>query len=159
MPVYPVFDLFDPVGEVTLSRERLYYAVTGFVQTEKPGFHHLYAHGEGGSEQLGLFIPENGSLTLSCRISCRRMAAVSAPRFSICSAPYRPLAQPLADGFFPREALCLQNGEGCSVLVPAKAPLPEDIMPFFCFLRPETKEGIPCLSMETDGRGMPVLMR
>ena len=158
MPEYPIYDLFAQVGKVSFEREGLYFCVSGAIRTARSGFLHLYAHGENRTEQLGLFVPQGDELCLRCRISCRSMDALVSPRFSIGPTPYRPLAKPLADGFLPADALFLQEGEYRRILLPARAPLHEDILPFFCFLQQEEKEGIPCLSMTVDRHGMPCLM-
>ena len=157
MHTCPVFDLFSQVGEVTLRQEGLYFRLLSTIYTAREGFIHLFAHGENYTEQLGLYLPQADEHFLQSRISARRLGEVSALRFSINSVPYHCLTQPLADGFFPKSALLLQEEKTRCVIIPAQAPFEEEIMPFFCFLQPKKIEGLPCLTLEVNEHGRPIV--
>ncbi len=68
-----------------------------------------------------------------------------------------PLKTPLDGGFLPENALLLQENGRQFVAIRHENRLPEEIMPYFCFLAPRVIDGTSCLVFEVDADGKPVI--
>ena len=153
---YPIYDLFRTCGAVEARREGLYLRFCG--QTElRQGFWHLY-HCRGEQvTRLGLFCPEGESMVCHGRISLRSLGEWEGGCFTLRALPCAPLTEPLDGGYLPPRAVLLQKDGRRFVLIERKDSLPQEIMPYFCFLAPGMLADIPCLGFEIDGEGRPLM--
>ena len=89
---YPVYWDGEKTGEVTVTKQGLYYAFFCRVQLPPEAHCRLYAHTEGSSRDLGLCIPSGNCFILQTRIPAKYFAG-GEYRFS--------LNQPAAEEFIP----------------------------------------------------------
>lgn len=158
MHEYPVWDLFEKIGQVNVAEAGLYLHYEAKIKTTRPGFLRLYYHKGDSTLRLGLFSEENGMLCCSGRVSLRSLGGEwENCSFSIHDMPIEPLTSPLDGGFLPQNALEYWKSGRRFVAIRHENDLPEEILPFFCFLKPEILEGTPCLVFEADDDGKPVI--
>ena len=62
----------QPVGQVKVSKEGLYYKFTCTVQLDQGSWYHLIAHSEGECIDLGLCVPHNNLFTVCTRMPAKR---------------------------------------------------------------------------------------
>ena len=156
MRSFKIDDLFTQVGEIQLSEDGLYYCYTARVQTLRKGFVRLYYHGDRVCS-LGVFRPSGDLLCCQGRIAkCRLDLPEEGSCFSLYEKPWQRQEIRLEDGLLPSAMACTTEC-GFRIVLPRHAPLPEEILPFFCFLKPEMEEGLPCLTMEVDRQGRPIV--
>lgn len=154
---FPVMRLFEQVGTVTLEQQGLYFSFHARMRAADNGFVRLYYHTEAQSVRVGLFCEKNGAPVCLGSISARRLGLQNRGVFSVTEQPWLPLGEALDCGMLPPGALYRREGDRRRVIVPDGPQLPCEIVPFFCFLVPETLEGLPCLSLLVDRHGRPVV--
>lgn len=158
MRTFPVYDLFETVGQVRVRQEGLYLACEAEIRTERSGFLRLYLCRAGVCHRLGLFSWDNGALRCVGRVSFRSLGDDwEDSTFAIQNVPFSPLKTPLDGGFLPQNTLLLQEKGRRFVVVRHENRLPEEILPYFCFLTPVKIDGISCLCFEIDMEGKPVI--
>lgn len=149
--------LFEQVGTVTLDRCGLYFRFHAAILPVPCGFCRLYYHTCSGSVRLGLFGKGREEFACDGSISARQLGLTPEGVFSVTEVPWMPLSVPLDGGAMPPGAVCCRDGERRRIALPDGPELPHEILPFFCFLAPESIEGLPCLTMWVDGQGRPVV--
>lgn len=158
MHEYPVWDVFSKIGTVQITEQGLYLNYEAAIQSNRFGFLRLYHHVGNQTCRLGLFSEENDILTCQGRISLRSLGLDwQSGIFSIQEMPIYPLETPLDGGYLPSNAVEYQKDGRRFVAVSCQNRLPEEILPYFCFLTPETVAGLDCLVLERDADGMPVI--
>lgn len=153
MPLYHVWDFFDKVGTVEFVCNGLYYDYEAEIRTSRTDFVRLYGHSETGSIKLGLFIYEGTVLRCRGRISARSLG--NEPENLRYSLQNEPLLY-LKDRLLYQNAL-LWNPKGRRfVVIRHENRLPDEVMPYFCFLKPLEVDGTSCLGFEVDNNEKPV---
>lgn len=150
---FPVWDQNHKVGTVKFSCSGLYYAYEAEIRTSKSDFIRLYAHSENESIKLGLFIWEGAVLHCHGRISARSLK--NAPENLRYSLQNEPLLY--QNGTIWGDNVLLKTANGRRfVSIRHENDLPEEIMPYFCFLHPIEIDGTNFLGFEIDSTEKPV---
>ena len=158
MREFPVWDMFCNVGRVQAWEEGLYLSYEAELTIDKPGFIRLYCSIGDACHRLGLFSWEDGMLRCRGRVSLRSLGQEwENGTFSLQNFPFSPLKTPLDGGFLPENALLLQENGRRFVAIRHENRLPEEIMPYVCFLAPRVIDGTSCFSFEVDAYGKPVI--
>lgn len=153
MPLYDIWDLFDKVGAVEFVCNGLYYSYEAEIRTSRTDFVRLYGHSETGSVKLGLFIREGNVLRCRGRISARSLENV--PENLRYSLQNEPILFPKGSLSNPNVLLWNANGRRF-VSIRHENHLPDEIMPYFCFLTPMEIDGTSCLGFEIDNDEKPL---
>lgn len=138
MQTFPVLDNFEEVGNVRFEKNGLYYTYESVIRTSRIDFVRLYANHENESVKLGLYIRNGEKLYCRGRVSARSLKYVPEHLcYSLQNAPNNSLL-----GVYCSEKVryCTENGRQFWV-VQSQNRLPEEIMPYFCFLQMEQING------------------
>ena len=157
MPSFPIWDLFDTIGTVEISQTGLYYSYHATVQCQHSGFIRLYLHGGDISQRLGIFCESQGVLQCQGRVSRRSIGTLQEVFFSIHETQWTVYTEPLDGGIVLPEAMSRATDDGRLIIVRDGEELVPELLPFFCFLKSEIIQGLPCLTMVVDKHGRPVV--
>lgn len=144
MHTFPVLDNFEEVGNVRFEKNGLYYTYESVIRTSRTDFVRLYANHENESVKLGLYIRNGDKLYCRGRVSARSLKYVPEHLcYSLQNAPNNSLL----GGY------CTENGRQFWVMYPQNC-LPEEIMPYFCFLKAEQINGEIQLTINPESIGI-----
>lgn len=150
MAEFPIALLMDCVGVISWEHVGLYYRYEAKIDCADKKFYHLYLHQMPESVSLGVFSMQ-GEL-------CGKIAANKINKgelvFSLTKTNWLPK--------------CWDDAGNCAVVASTEderetlamhryRPLPQDVMPYVCFLRPVCIENLPCLTLTLDKQGRPLV--
>ncbi len=150
MAEFPIVLLFDEVGTVSWMREGLYYCYRANISCPVEKFYRLYMHQGGVVVPLGIFSPQG---ELHGKIAANRMHE-GEPIFTLTESLWYPKYRNNAGE--TTVAATSQNDEE-TLLINRFKPLPQEVLPYVCFLCPTIVESLPCLTVTLDKQGRPVV--
>ena len=151
----PVWSPNKRVGEILWEPCGLYWQYSSRISGEFSGFVRLYLHTGGLKHVLGVFEPEDGSLTLSGRISARSLGDINSSYvFSVFPEPYLP-AEAL-ENVPPLPFGAMRRSDGWEYCIPIEK-INESVLSYFCFFRTAVLDNRSCVLLTQDREGMPYL--
>ena len=144
MCTFPVWDMFTEVGTVSFADSGLYYDYSAAIRTGRPDFIRLYCHNDDDTTRLGVFSLNEDLLTCGGRVSKRTLGKLDeSTLFSIHKDPFYKLKTPLDGGYLPQNALYKPQKGRRFVIIRHENSLPDEVLPYFCFLQLEGKRNFP----------------
>lgn len=146
----PIYNLFEPVGQIEITQDGLFYEYQAEVCPQADMFTRLYGHNVTGSSLLGLCVPQEQFLFCRGRISKRSLDfADGITRFSIVNQPWTQLR---TEHFCSQEDTVLVNTENhiTTLLFKRFERLPSQLMRYFCFFQPCSIAKESCLMLTLD---------
>lgn len=153
----PIYNLFEPVGQIEITQDGLFYEYQAEVCPQADMFTRLYGHNVTGSSLLGLCVPQEQFLFCRGRISKRNLDFVDGiTRFSIVNQPWTRLR---TEPFCSQVDTVLVNTENhiTTLLFKRFERLPTQLMRYFCFFQPCTIAKESCLMLSLDENGNPFI--
>ena len=140
MSQFPIMLLLNEIGSLTWEREGLYYRFQGRITRSTDGFPRLYLHQEDGCVSLGVFSPQG---ELCGKIAVNKVQNLNL-HFSLTKTRWHPKLGSIAS---------TETARGEMLFLHRYEPLPSEILPYVCFLRPVTIENLPGLTVTLDKQG------
>lgn len=151
MRMHDVFGLFGAIGKVRTEPSGCCLRFDAQIEGTAP--RRLYYRTQNSQQMLGLLLPENGVLQLSgkCPLKCFDAGGV----FTTTRRRWQPM-RALDGGRIIPHAVETQLDDCTCIAFAYTTLLPQQVMPYFCFLSVGDIEGEFCWYLHCDKARMPI---
>lgn len=153
METFHIYNLFETIGEISLQACGLYYTFDARVRMQGEGIFRCYYHRDGESLSLGVLVPEGDVFSCRGRIARKYLPEnIPSGRFSILERDWKPILSGSV-----RAMECTPQSGKRKIAFKRFGMFPGQLMPYFCFFRPERIAMEDCMVLLLDEEGNPLM--